>query len=448
MVSSHLVWTVLGCVQLGYCIFHVLAKNALMAGTHPLILAFYREMIACVCMYTLAYKIDGKSVWSGFQRCEIGTFLLLGFLSYGNVVGFIVALEYVTAFNSALLHPSIPVFTAFFAVLVGMETMTRRKALGIFLSLFGAVVVVAWGTADGSETGEAGANDKHVVLGNFLLLGQCASMAALLVVQKAPLSRGVPPTTLTARYYSVSSVLTILTTLLVLLPFGDFAGEGGKSNASPLKPYEIGRSPAALVAIVYGGTVSVTFTYCALAWATKHGTPSMTALSMTLQPPLNALLSIIFMNRKTFTAGEVVGGTLVLLGLVVTVMAQPAVEERVGDGHRLIDGQEETGRSEGEAFPGWVSNPICGDESSVAGVAEDGVTCPANANQTGSESGGVEGNEQNTFADTDFTNYDDGDANTSIQLVSASAVPDGVSIRHVGSATRLACRDPGTFLSI
>jgi len=51
------VWLVLGLVQLCYCLWHVLAKRALLAGGHPLVLAFYRELLACLCMYALAQKV-------------------------------------------------------------------------------------------------------------------------------------------------------------------------------------------------------------------------------------------------------------------------------------------------------------------------------------------------------------------------------------------------------
>ena len=38
------VWAVLALVQLAYCEWHVLAKQALSSGTHPLALALWREV--------------------------------------------------------------------------------------------------------------------------------------------------------------------------------------------------------------------------------------------------------------------------------------------------------------------------------------------------------------------------------------------------------------------
>ena len=90
--------------------------QALMGGIHPLALALYRELGACTFMHAVAYKIDGMPAWRRLDltwwSSDVKVFLLMGFLSFGNIVGFIFALNYITAFNGSLLHPSIPVFAA------------------------------------------------------------------------------------------------------------------------------------------------------------------------------------------------------------------------------------------------------------------------------------------------------------------------------------------------
>lgn len=291
VAAQHVVWATLALVQLSYCIWHVLAKTALLAGVHPLTLAFYREILALSCMYALAFKLDGELPWARFERRRLPIYLAMGLLSFGNIVGFIIALNFVTTFNSALLHPSIPVFAAVFAWSVGAERMSSTKASGVAICALGALVTVAWGAADGSDesSNEANGAGDHVLLGNFILLLQCACMAGLLVTSQRELRRGVPPTTLTARYYSLGAVLTWLVCLAAIPPWGS-SSEDGSAHASG---YRLAlTTPSALVAIAYGGCVSVTFVYCALAWATKQSSPTTAALSMTLQPPLNAVLSV------------------------------------------------------------------------------------------------------------------------------------------------------------
>ena len=63
--------------------------------------------------------------------------------------------------------------------------------------------------------------------------------------------------------------------------------------------------------------------YTVLGWATKQTTPTVVALSMTLQPPLNGLMSVLFMGRRSFSAGEICGGFLIAAGLVITAAFDP-----------------------------------------------------------------------------------------------------------------------------
>jgi len=273
--KTYSVWLVLALVQISYCIWHILAKKAMSQGIHPLVIAFYREIMACFCMYTLSYLIDGKFVWSTFRlNHDWKQYLLLGILSFGNTIGFILALYFITPFNASLLHPSIPVFSAIIGVSSGLEIMTLFKGIGILFCAIGAIIVVVWGVTN-DET--PGGTSGHVIFGNIILIFQCACMGALLVVQKISLNDGCPPATLTARYYSIASILTILTTTCVV--------------REPHK-YMIFTSLEPLLAVIYGGTIGVSFVYIAMAWVVRESSPSTAAISLTLQPPFNAILSV------------------------------------------------------------------------------------------------------------------------------------------------------------
>ena len=105
------------------------------------------------------------------------------------------------------------------------------QAAGIALCAVGSFIVTVWGvTADETE----GASNLvlgepppprlrfwlsttptlpllHPIVGNIILIIQCLSMAGLLVIQKPVLER-LPPTTITAGYYTVATFLTALVT--------------------------------------------------------------------------------------------------------------------------------------------------------------------------------------------------------------------------------------------
>jgi len=320
--SPRCVWATLFLVQLSYCVWHVLAKKALLQGFSPLVLALYRELLACLLLHGMAFVFDGGLPWARLSRRDLITMAYLGIFSYGNVVGFIVALDYITAFNSSLLHPSIPVFAAAFGWAMGVESLSGRAWAGVTVCAIGAVVVIVWGVRedptptsnDDGEDDDSGSGSGGVVLGNIILLVQCVSLALLLVFEKPVLER-LPPISVTACYYSFAAVYTAVTTLAAVPPSAE--------------EYLI-ETRAEWVALVYGSTVSVAFIYTALSWATKRTSPSTVAVSMTLQPPLNAALSVLFLGRTIFTTGEVLGGVLIVIGLLVTVRYQAQGEEEGG----------------------------------------------------------------------------------------------------------------------
>jgi drug/metabolite transporter (DMT)-like permease len=212
-----LVWLVLGAVQLCYCIWHVVAKEALLNGLSALVLALYREIMASVLMHTMAYFVDGKPVFHYLTREDIKPLLLLGLFSYGNIVGFIVALQYISTFNASLLHPTIPVMAALMSSATGVEHLSRYGWVGVLICTVGAVVVILWGVKEDDSSGADSATKGKLFYGNFILILQCLSMAALLVAQK-PMLRRIPPTSLTAAYYTVAVFLTLITTLSTVDP--------------------------------------------------------------------------------------------------------------------------------------------------------------------------------------------------------------------------------------
>ena len=319
--SRALPYVALVAVQLSTCGWHVLGKIALTGGTNPFVLALYRQAGACACLAALARCADFPR--GGLVRAALAVsardrrrFLALGCLGFGNIFGFVVALSYVTAFNSALLHPVIPVIAAAAAAASGVERLTSRVAFGVGLAAAGALVVVVFGVSGGGGgEANAGASSASVALGNVILLGQCVCMGCLLVLQKALIeSTRLPPTTTTLFYNLIAAAIALVATPLLV---GDDAGAYVFASWAPV------------AATLYGAVFGLCFVYVVLGWATALTSPTVVSLSMTLQPPLNALLSVLFMGRRSFTAGEVAGGVLISAGLAVTVLGRR--RDRVAD---------------------------------------------------------------------------------------------------------------------
>lgn len=247
-----------------------------------------------------------------WKRSDLIRLCSLGLLGFANIYGFVLALSYVTSFNSALLHPTIPVVSAVAASASGVEPLSFNKGLGVLVSALGAVIVVVFGVTDdrNTEGDHKGGQNRRLMIGNAFLLGQCVAMGLLLVLQKSLLGAiRIPPTTLTFIYNSIASVPALIVTLALVDP---------RSPAEYSFQYSI-----EVFATVYGAVFGICFIYVLLTWATSKIGPTSVSLSMMLQGPLNGALACLFLGRRGFTPGEIGGGLLIVFGLVVTVLGDP-----------------------------------------------------------------------------------------------------------------------------
>lgn len=305
---------VLFVVQIVFSLWPVLVKLALESGISALMIAVIRDIFASLVLWIGVWFESGRpSITSVFAHTGVAVqkmyyidvsernlFLLLGIFSSLNSIGYVLALHYVTPFNSALLHPTIPASAAFLGAIYGVEKLTPRKILGACICIAGSIVVVV------SQA------DLHVSMslwGNLLLLVQSFSMAALLVGQKFVPNRHTSLKT-TAVYYSLGLVLSGPGCLLYL------AISDGFSRL---------RLQACAV-ILFGALFVVAFNYAALTWANKASSPAVPASSMMLQPPLTYLLGCLFEGKQLTGGWEVGGGLVIIAGLVLTIMPLSAHE--------------------------------------------------------------------------------------------------------------------------
>lgn len=277
--------------------------------------------------------------FSSWNSSDLIKLCSLGILGFANIYGFVLALSYVTSFNSALLHPTIPVVSALAASASGVEPLSFNKGLGVVVSAIGAVVVVVFGVTDdrNTEGDHKGGNNRRLMIGNAFLLGQCVAMGLLLVLQKSLLGvLRIPPTTLTFIYNSIASVPALVVTMALVDP---------RSPAKYSLQYSI-----EVLATVYGAVFGICFIYVLLTWATSKIGPTSVSLSMMLQGPLNGALACLFLGRQGFTLGEVFGGLLIILGLVVTVLGGPLTGHKTPHAYMVQEDNDDDGLTALGAF--------------------------------------------------------------------------------------------------
>ena len=276
-------------VQITFGAFHVFAKHAIEI-VPPLAVAGLRALVSAPLLLLLARTVDRS--WP--PRREWGVLALLGFLGvFSNQVLFILGLRHTTATNAAILMPSIPVFAAALAVLLGVEAPKAVRLFGVGLSVAGAVVML-----DPAGFSLAG----NTLWGNGLILLNCLAYALYLVLQ-APVLERLNPLTVVAWAFLFGGIGTLALSVpsLMAIPFRDV--------------------PASVWwALLFIVTIPSGVNYALNTWALKRSSPDLVATYTTLQPVAAALLAAAFLDE---TAGlrELAGFVLIVGGLVVVSRA-------------------------------------------------------------------------------------------------------------------------------
>lgn len=263
--------------------FHVVAK-AVLGEIPPLAVAALRVSLAAPILFVLAWRHDRVIP----ERRDWPMLALLGGLGiFANQVLFIVGLQHTTATNAAILMPLMPVVAAAAGAALGIDRMPARRWLGIGLSVAGALVMV---------NPLSFANDGERITGNLLILGNCASYALFLVLQRPILTR-VPWRTVIAWSFL-------------------FGGAGVLAVAGPtlaaLDPASV--SPGSWLGIAYIVLLATVFSYAAATWAVRRSSPTTVAAYSTLQPLLTAALAAAFLGERLVWA-DAAGFALITLGL-------------------------------------------------------------------------------------------------------------------------------------
>ncbi|MBZ0274364.1 DMT family transporter, partial [bacterium] len=230
------------------------------------------------------------------ERADLWAFAKLGLFGvFLNQVLFIVGLSYTTATNVGILMPAIPVFTAALAAAFRVERLTAAKIVGIASAVAGALVVLDAARA---------APMSGRLLGNVLILANCASYAMYLVLQRPVLAR-VPPLTLTAGAYAAGGLGVVIVSSSSLSEFTH------QTHASLVY---LGLAYVILMPTILG--------YAANMWAVRHSSSTLAATYVTLQPIVTASLAAIFLG-ETLGWREAIALVLIVTGLMLVAGVMP-----------------------------------------------------------------------------------------------------------------------------
>src|SRR5262249_42332246 len=120
----------------------------LVSGADPIALAILRWGIGIVCVLPAALLL--KVRWP--ERRGGPWVMLPGFLFFGLFfVLYNVAMSYTTAARASLALATLPLSTMVVAALLGYETLSSRKTLGVCIAVFGVAAALAAGLSVAPE---------------------------------------------------------------------------------------------------------------------------------------------------------------------------------------------------------------------------------------------------------------------------------------------------------
>ena len=271
-------------VQLAFGSFTVFGKYVL-GYFEPLAVAAIRTLGAAPVLFLIGWRLTPRVPPLG----DLFRLALLGLLgACFNQLLYITGLNYTTATSAAILMPSIPVFAAMLAGLLGIERMAWKRWMGVILAVAGALIMLGMAGLGLSRT---------ALLGNALVLLNCASFALYLVLQRPLLERLHPMTVLGWAF-----LFGGLAVLAAGLP-------------SLLSTHFASIPAAAWWGIAYIVLIPTIVNYSINIWAVRRSSPTLVAAYTTLQPVSASVLAVLFL-QETVGLREVLGFILIVAGLV------------------------------------------------------------------------------------------------------------------------------------
>jgi len=229
------------------------------------------------------------------------TITYLGF--FGVVLNqgcFTVGLEYTSVSHSSLIIGCAPILILVFSWALGLEAITRRKAIGMALAFAGAAAIGA------EQAVSVGAGDLG---GDVLTLLAGIGLALYTVLGKRAITEYGA-----VRVSLLSNVAGAVLALPVALWQIHELAQAGRLSAISLETWG---------AVIYLGVLGSAVSYVLYFWALRYMTPARLGAVSYLQPIGAILLGLVFLG-EAITRRVAVGGLLILAGVY-------AIETHPGD---------------------------------------------------------------------------------------------------------------------
>lgn len=253
----------------------------------PFTFAFYRFILASVCLLLLVYfkdyknKIDKKDYWKiiglGFLIIPINQTLYL----YGQSM--------TAAGHGSLLFATSPIWILIAAVIHLKERPGIRRVIGIIIAMSGVIIVMASGALElGTE----------YLLGDIIILIAVIAWGYYTIFGKK----------LVQKYGAIRvTAYALASGSAMYLPFGFYSAYTFDYASAP---------PQSWLAVVYMAIGTSLIAYVLWYWVLKFFEASRIAVFHNLQPFIAAGVAYVWLGEPLGTA-FIIGGLVAILGVVV-----------------------------------------------------------------------------------------------------------------------------------
>jgi len=258
-----------------------------LAEAPPLVIAIYRMGFAALILLPVTLTTRLKEL-SDLSSREVLLSLLSGSFLGLHFALWITSLRYTSITDSVVLVTTSPIFVGLISHFVLRERVSRRLGVGILITVSGGIMV----GAGGYSAGEAN------LWGDFLALAGAVMMALYLLLGRK-LRQRLSLTAYIFLVYTTASLLLVFLGLLLNLPLQ------GYSSQTYLLFLLL-----ALIPTIIG--------HSSFNWSLKYLPAPVVSVSI-LGEPVGASLLAYFFLKEIPTIVEVLGGSLILVGIYIAL---------------------------------------------------------------------------------------------------------------------------------